>query len=336
MKKIISMLLTIILCFGGIAVCADTEETEADMSDDIIVTAEGKVLQKDVDYYLTYRDNVNVGTATLVVNFIGNYSGTQEKTFNIVRQKSSGGGGGSRIPSRPAATDTPKPTPKPTAIPTQEPNEKTEHIAYIEGYNGLFCPESDMTRAEAATIFARVVSERNNEEIGITYSKFKDVDSSSWYSSYIAYLEKYNVISGYDDSTFRPNNSISRAEFTAICTRFYELFDDISVSGRNVFCDVDDDYWAASYICTDSDMEWIKGYDDGTFRPNNNITRAEVVTIINRVLNRCADEKYVADNESQLNIFKDVSKKHWAYADIVESSNKHYTNIKEKCERWIE
>lgn len=328
MKKIISILLTIILCFGGIAVCADTEETEADMSDDITVTSEGKVLQKDVDYYLTYRDNVNVGTATLVVNFIGNYSGMQEKTFNIVRQKSSSGGGGSRKQSTPTPASTPvptsEPTPNPTQKPTQKPTEKIEHRAYIEGYNGLFRPESNMTRAEAATIFARLISERNNEEIGIAYSKFKDVDSSSWYSSCIAYLEKYNVISGYDDNTFKPVKSISRAEFSVMCARFYELFDDISTSGRNVFCDVDDYYWAASYIYTDSDMEWIEGYNDGTFRPDNNITRAEVVSIVNRVLNRVPDEEYINDNLSVLNIFKDVSQTHWAFYEIVEASNNHF------------
>lgn len=225
-EKIISVFLVFILCLSIIQGYADEDMK----SDDITVMNDGKILENGVDYYLTYENNINIGTAKVIVNFIGNYSGIQERTFNIVRKKSSGSG--SRIVSVPAATATPMPI---TVISTQGPTKKTEHTAYIEGYNGLFRPESNMTRAEAATIFARLISERNNEEIGIAASKFKDVDSLIWYSSYIAYLEKYDVIFGYNDSTFRPDNLITRAEFAVMCTRFYELFGDISASEKNVF-----------------------------------------------------------------------------------------------------
>ncbi len=333
MRKVISACLAFALCLGAVTGYAEINAKEPEQTD-IIIENDGKILENGVDYYLTYRDNVNVGTATLVVNFIGNYSGMQERTFNIVRPKSSGGGGTSiRATSKPTAT--PEPTSAPTAIPTQELAEKTEHTAYIEGYNGLFRPENDMTRAEAATIFARLISERKNKDI-TGYSSFKDVDNSAWYAGYIAYLEKYDIISGYDDGTFKPYNSITRAEFTAVCTRFYELFDDISVSGRNVFCDVSDSYWAASYICADCGMEWIEGYDDGTFRPDNDITRAEVVSIINRVLDRSLDIEYIAGNIENINIFSDVSQNHWAYRDIVEASNNHFAHSLFDGERWTE
>lgn len=334
MRKVISACLAVAICFG--AVTGYTEEnTKETEQPDIVIENDGKVLENGVDYYLTYRDNINVGTATLVVNFIGNYSGTQEKSFNIIRGRSSGGGG-SAIHTTPKPTETPEPTSMPTVIPTEIPIEKTEHTAYIEGYNGQFRPESDMTRAEAATIFARLVSERKSEDISAGYSGFKDVDNSVWYAEYIAYLEKYDIISGYDDGTFKPYNSITRAEFTAVCTRFYELFDDISVSGRNVFCDVSDSYWAASYICADCGMEWIEGYDDGTFRPDNNITRAEVVSIINRVLDRSLDIEYIAGNIENINIFSDVSQNHWAYRDIVEASNNHFAHSLLDGECWTE
>lgn len=331
MRKVISACLTVAICFGAVTGYAkeNTKETE---QPDIVIENDGKVLENGVDYYLTYRDNINVGTATLIVNFIGNYAGTQEKSFNIIRGRSSGGGG-SAIHTTPKPTATPEPSSMPTVIPTEIPIEKTEHTAYIEGYNGLFRPESDMTRAEAATIFARLVSERKNEDI-TGYSGFKDIDNSAWYAEYIAYLEKYDIISGYDDGTFKPYNSITRAEFTAVCTRFYELFDEISVEGRNIFNDVNEDYWAASYIFVDSDMGWIEGYDDGTFKPDNDITRAEVVTIINRVLNRSEDEKNIFDNETKLNIFRDVPQTHWAIKDILEACNTHIIEKSSDSEAW--
>ncbi len=320
MRKVISACLAFALCLGAVTGYAENSAKETEQTD-IVIENDGKILENGIDYYLTYRDNVNVGTATLVVNFIGNYSGMQERTFNIVRLHSSGGGSSVRTTPKPTAA--PEPTSAPTAIPTQEPAEKTEHTAYIEGYNGQFYPENDMTRAEAATIFARLISERKNEDI-TGYSSFKDVNNSDWHAGYIAYLEKYDIISGYDDGTFKPHNSITRAEFTAVCTRFYELFDDISVLGRNIFCDVSDSYWAASYICADCGMEWIEGYTDGTFRPDNDITRAEVVAIINRVLNRDLDSEDITESIGIVNIFSDVPQNHWAYRDIVEASNTHF------------
>ena len=331
MRKVISACLAFVFCCTTIIGYAHEIKNE---QSDVIIESDGKILENGVDYYLTYRDNVNVGTATLVVNFIGNYSGTQEKTFNIIKRTSSGGGGGSRMPIKPVATDTPKPTTEPTATPT--PDMKIEHKAYIVGDNGLFRPEGNMTRAEAATIFARLISERNSEEIDAYSSSFKDVESSDWYSTNIAYLEKYNIISGYDDGTFKPNDSITRAEFTAMCTRFYELFDDISVYSINVFTDVNEDYWAASYIFADSGMDWINGYDDGTFRPDNMITRAEVVAIINRVLGRVPDEEYISDNLSSLNIFNDVSENHWAREEIIEASNNHFVLESLNTENWVD
>lgn len=334
MRKVISACLAFVLCCSAIIGYAN-ESTKANKQPNIVIENDGKVLKNGIDYYLTYRDNINVGTATLVVNFIGNYSGMQERTFNIVRPQSSGGGG-LRIKSTPVPTATPIPTTEPTAIPTQEPAEKTEHTAYIEGFNGLFRPESNMTRAEVATIFARLIAEHNNEEIGTYSSSFKDVDNSSWYSNYVAYLERYKVISGYDNGMFKPNDNITRAEFTVICTRFYELFDDISVLGRNIFKDVKADYWAAEYIFVDSDMDWVEGYNDDTFRPDNNITRAEAVSIVNRVLNRTLDEEYIADNEMELNMFSDVSQNHWAYSDIIEASNNHFSMQLSDKEIWLE
>lgn len=147
-----------------------------------------------------------------------------------------------------------------------------EHKLYVVGYeDGEFKPEGNMTRAEAAAIFARNIAERKDENISSRKSSFTDVSSSKWYSKYIAYLEKYDIIEGYNDGMFKPEEQITRAEFVTMCTRFYKMFDEVSTSKKNIFNDVTNNHWASGYICNATEMDWIKGYADGTFRPDNNI-----------------------------------------------------------------
>jgi hypothetical protein len=213
----------------------------------------------------------------------------------------------------------------------------TEHKLYVVGYNdGEFKPEGNMTRAEAAAIFTRNIAERKGETITNRKSSFTDVDTNLWYNQYISYLEKYDIIEGYENGEFKPEAQITRAEFITMCTRFYEMFDEITSSKKNIFTDVENNHWASSYIYSAVGMNWIEGYADGTFKPDNNITCAEVVAIVNRVTDRSADTEYVNKNLSSLNRFADLTdKSYWAYYDIVEAANTHSAVTSSDSETWV-
>lgn len=211
------------------------------------------------------------------------------------------------------------------------------HNSYVVGYeDGAFKPENNMTRAEAAAIFARNIAERKGETISSRKSSFKDVSSKDWFNNYIAYLEKYKVISGYDDKTFKPNEQITRAEFVTMCMRFYELDTKAAAAKKNIFNDVPKSHWASGYIYSAIGMGWINGYSDGTFKPDSNITRAEVVTIVNRVTGRAADTEYINKNMSAVNKFTDLKdKSYWAFYEVLEASNTHKTVDDKSGETWV-
>lgn len=212
-----------------------------------------------------------------------------------------------------------------------------EHKLYIVGYDdGEFKPENNMTRAEAAAIFARNIAERKSENILNTKSSFTDVDTKLWYNRYIGYLEKYDIIEGYNDGTFEPEKRITRAEFVTMCTRFYNLFDKLADGKKNNFTDVANSHWAYEFINSATAMDWIKGYADGTFKPDSNITRAEVVAIVNRVTSREADTEYINKNISSLNRFSDLTDKgYWAWEDIIEAANTHTAVRSADGEVWV-
>ena len=203
------------------------------------------------------------------------------------------------------------------------PNISVTHRLYIIGYeDGTFRPEGNITRAEAAAIFARNIAELKDESISGRTTSFDDVESGMWYTSYISYLEKYDIINGYEDGTFRPDAEITRAEFVTMAERAYSLFADVEDGNENIFTDITNEHWAAEHVYTAITMDWIKGYADGTFRPDNHITRAEVVTIVNRVTEHNADEDFIDENISDLLNFSDVKDKgYWAYYDILSAAN---------------
>ena len=209
--------------------------------------------------------------------------------------------------------------------------------SYVVGYeDGAFKPENNMTRAEAAAIFARNIAERKGENISSRKSSFKDVSSKDWFNNYIAYLEKYKVISGYDDKTFKPDEHITRAEFVTMCMRFYALDAKTVAAKKNIFNDVPKSHWASGYIYSAVGMGWINGYSDSTFKPDSNITRAEVVTIVNRVTGRAADTEYINKNMSAVNKFTDLKdKSYWAFYEILEASNTHNTVDGKSGETWV-
>ncbi len=212
-----------------------------------------------------------------------------------------------------------------------------KHSAYIVGYDdGTFKPDSDMSRAEAAAIFARLIAEAKGETVS-GKSSFADVSSKEWYSSYIGYLEKYNVISGYNDGTFKPDASVTRAEFVSMAVRYYGLFNEVkTVANTTKYTDVDSSYWAIKDISYAKSIGWLNGYADGTFKGDNNITRAEVVTVVNRATNRTADKEYINANLTKLNQFTDLkTNTHWAWYDILEAANEHLGIVHADGETWV-
>ena len=213
----------------------------------------------------------------------------------------------------------------------------TEHKAYIVGYDdGTFKPDSNMSRAEAAAIFARLIAEAKGETVS-GKSSFADVSSKEWYSSYIGYLEKYDVINGYTDGTFKPDASVTRAEFVAMTVRYYDLFNDVNKTGNTVkYTDVSNSYWAYSDIAFAKNIGWLNGYSDGSFRGDNDITRAEVVTVVNRATGRVADKEYVKDNFTKLNRFTDVTDSNmWYFFDVAEAANDHKAVTSAISEIWV-
>ena len=213
----------------------------------------------------------------------------------------------------------------------------SEHKAYIFGYaDGTFRPDNNMSRAEAAAIFARLISEQKGEKIS-GKSSFNDVSKNEWYSDYIGYLSKYSIIKGYSDNTFRPNDNVSRAEFVAMTVRFNALFNEIKKGSYTVkYTDVATNYWAYSDVAYAKHAGWLNGYADGSFKGDNAITRAEVVTVVNRATGRKADESYITKNVSVLNKFTDIRNNSiWYYADVAEAANTHIGVTGTDNETWV-
>lgn len=211
------------------------------------------------------------------------------------------------------------------------------HGAYIYGYpDGTFGAERSMTRSEAAAIFARLLADKNGDTITAANTKFTDIPANSWYSGYVKYLTGYGIVYGCGDNRFAPDRAITRAEFTAMAVRFFDAYgegaDDL-MEKYSGFDDVSSGYWAAEYIKDAALHGWIFGYGDGTFRGERSITRAEVVAIVNRLLGRTADEKYITANLRRLNTFTDMEKGHWAYYDVMEAANSHSADMTD-TEEW--
>ena len=148
---------------------------------------------------------------------------------------------------------------------------------------------------------------------------FSDVPADAWYADAVNTLASIGILEGVGGDRFEPTRVITRAEFTAIGMRF----GDLSTEGENIFSDVDEDDWFYDVVVGSIQYGWINGFTDGTFRPYQTITRAEVTVITNRMLGRSADEDYVDEHGDQLRKFCDVDKDNWAYYDIAEATNAH-------------
>lgn len=209
--------------------------------------------------------------------------------------------------------------------------KKQAHFAYMMGYPDMtFGPNNDITRDEVTAMFGRLLTGKMNPD-GKFAPAFYDVAEEKWSKDWIGYMKDKKIIIGYEDGSFRPNNAITRAEFAAIASRFDNLSD-----GSNMeFNDVNEGHWAVKYIKSAAKKGWVNGYEDGSFRPDNFITRAEVVAVTNRMLERIADKHYVDEHGNKIKYYKDVDTKNWAYYDIQEASNGHdYKRNEKGGENW--
>ncbi len=211
-----------------------------------------------------------------------------------------------------------------------------DHFAYIVGYeDGEVKPNNNITRAEVATIFFRLLTDDARARYWSQTNDYSDIAPESWYNNAVSTLSNMGIINGYEDGTFKPNAPITRAEFTAIATRFF----DYTAEYEGAFNDVSRSAWYADCVQAAVDMGLVDGYPDGGFHPNSNITRAEAVTIVNRVLNRAPHEDHLLD-EDEMNVWPDNVYGAWYYADMQEATNSHdYDWIRvsgERVEEWTE
>ncbi|EGS31740.1 hypothetical protein HMPREF9130_0097 [Peptoniphilus sp. oral taxon 375 str. F0436] len=234
----------------------------------------------------------------------------------------------------------PSPSPSPRGNRTLVASEplspilnRENHYQYLVGYKDqTFRGENKMTREEVVVMFSRLL--KNPPQKGQIYPHtFSDVEENRWSITAISYLEQLGIIKGYPDGSFRPDAEITRAEFAAMASKFADLKE-----GDKTFKDLDRDHWAYDLVKRAASAGWIHGYPDGTFKADKKISRAEVVSITNKMLNRQADKKFVDENLGRLLTFSDLDRDYWAYYPIIEATNGHdYIRCGNKVdEEWQE
>ena len=242
------------------------------------------------------------------------------KLIGVWTRRSSGGGGGSHKPTVTIPDDVP------TGL------NGDDHFAYIVGYpNGNVEPNGNITRAEVATIFFRLLTEEVRTANSTQSNSLSDVTRGQWFNHAVSTLSSMGIVKGHNDGTFAPNAPITRAEFAAIAARF----DDKNTDTSSKFTDIAS-HWAKNEIGIAANKGWINGYPDDTFRPNQYITRAEAMTLVNRVLNRLPENSSdLLDSMIKWPDNSDASA--WYYLAVQEATNSHAYSDKskdDKYEKW--
>ena len=203
----------------------------------------------------------------------------------------------------------------------------SDHFAYVQGYpDGTVKPAGNITRAETAAILFRLMDDASRKTYYSTKSGFRDVASGSWYNTYVATLNNAGVITDSSNGYFRPNEAITRAELAAMLAKFSE-----TTGAANYFNDVSASYWAANAIAICAKLGWITGYPDGTFRPDKNVTRAELMAMINRATGRApkSADAFLPGMKTWIDNTADK----WYYLDVQEATNSHSYTVK-GSETW--
>ena len=223
------------------------------------------------------------------------------------------------------ATFARKHTPTPSTPTVEIPDDDalglntTDHFAYIVGYgNGEVRPQNNITRAEVATIFFRLLTDDVRAENLTKTNRYSDVAATSWYNTAVSTLSSMGIITGYPDGTFRPNAAITRAEFAAIAARFDNDGDKTAAKFSDIAT-----HWAKDEISIAYNNGWITGYPDGTFGPQRSITRAETATMINRVIDRVPSEESHLLSRGVMQIWPDANPGDWFYLAMQEATNSH-------------
>ena len=241
-------------------------------------------------------------------------------TYTYAKKSSSGGGGGGG--SR-------KPT---VTIPDDVPTglNGDDHYAYIVGYpDSTVRPQNGITRAEVATIFFRLLTDETRNANSTKSNSYSDVAAGAWYNHAVSTLSAMGIVKGDSHGKFNPNAPITRAEFAAIAARFDDKANTTAVD----FSDIAS-HWAKNEISAAANNGWINGYTDGTFRPNNKITRAEAMTLVNRVLKRLPETAEDLHND-MIKWSDNSDTSAWYYLAVQEATNSHYYDLKEnKHEKW--
>ena len=202
-----------------------------------------------------------------------------------------------------------------------------DHFAYVQGYpDGTVKPAGNITRAETAAILFRLMDDASRKTYYSTKSGFRDVATGSWYNTYVATLNNAGVITDSSNGYFRPNEAITRAELAAMLAKFSE-----TTGAANYFNDVSASYWAANAIAICAKLGWITGYPDGTFRPDKNVTRAELMAMINRATGRApkSADAFLPGMKTWIDNTSDK----WYYLDVQEATNSHSYTVK-GSETW--
>lgn len=215
------------------------------------------------------------------------------------------------------------------SYPTPDALNGEDHFAYVIGYpDGLVRPENNITRAEVASIFFRLLKDEVREANLTETNQFTDVNDGDWYNTAVSTLVKLGIVNGRTATEFVPNEPITRAEFATICARF----DDSEYVITDSFTDISE-HWAVSYIRESAARGWIRGYEDNTFRPDRLITRAETMTLVNRVLNRAPET--AGDLFAGMVTWNDNVESSWYYLAVQEATNSHtYTKKNNVYEKW--
>ena len=273
------------------------------------------------------EDNTQVSTnATLnhqtILDVIKEFTGGKTYTFTANFGYSSGGGSGGSNRPKPPVVEIPDDVP--TGL-----NGK-DHYAYIIGYgNNDVRPQNNITRAEVATIFFRLLTDETRNANSTKSNSYSDVAAGAWYNHAVSTLSAMGIVKGDSQGKFNPNAPITRAEFAAIAARFDDKANTTAVD----FSDIAS-HWAKNEISAAANNGWINGYTDGTFRPNNKITRAEAMTLVNRVLKRLPETAEDLHND-MIKWSDNSDTSAWYYLAVQEATNSHYYDLKEnKHEKW--
>ena len=304
--------------------CDKTGEVNGSVSDEFFVLEMNvPVVSLDLKYNLSLTSKrTSTGTyevptnesATLEYTSANQSDGTvdfNEPTVSYTVKGSSGGHGGNGGGTVTIPDDVP------TGL-----NGK-DHYAYVVGYpDGMVYPQKNITRAEVATIFFRLLTDETREANMTKSNSYNDMKEGAWYTCAVSTLSKMGIIKGYEDGSFKPDASISRAEFAAIAARFDPDGDKTPAT----FSDVSS-HWAKDEISIAANHGWIKGYEDGSFKPDQKITRAETMTLVNRVLKRLPETK--DDLHKDMKTWPDnQNESAWFYLAVQEATNSHYQKLK--------